>query len=110
MKPLLRSQVVAALRSEEHTSELQSRVDISYAVFCLKKKPHGGGGHAAAPGSSRRRHPPARSLSSPAQDPAALETPVRPGCCPPSPRRFFFCLMSRPPRRSPLFPSRPLFR
>src|ERR1044071_10290123 len=25
-------------RSEEHTSELQSRVDISYAVFCLKKK------------------------------------------------------------------------
>src|ERR1044071_8964693 len=27
-----------AIRSEEHTSELQSRVDISYAVFCLKKK------------------------------------------------------------------------
>jgi len=26
-------------RSEEHTSELQSRVDISYAVFCLKRKP-----------------------------------------------------------------------
>ena len=25
-------------RSEEHTSELQSRIDISYAVFCLKKK------------------------------------------------------------------------
>src|ERR1044071_10128017 len=25
-------------RSEEHTSELQSRVDISYAAFCLKKK------------------------------------------------------------------------
>src|ERR1044071_10157159 len=24
-------------RSEEHTSELQSRVDSSYAVFCLKK-------------------------------------------------------------------------
>ena len=24
-------------RSEEHTSELQSRQDISYAVFCLKK-------------------------------------------------------------------------
>src|SRR6059058_3678135 len=24
-------------RSEEHTSELQSRNDISYAVFCLKK-------------------------------------------------------------------------
>src|SRR5213594_4748826 len=27
-----------ALRSEEHTSELQSRTLISYAVFCLKKK------------------------------------------------------------------------
>ena len=25
------------LRSEEHTSELQSRLSISYAVFCLKK-------------------------------------------------------------------------
>ena len=25
-------------RSEEHTSELQSRKTISYAVFCLKKK------------------------------------------------------------------------
>ena len=25
-------------RSEEHTSELQSRPHISYAVFCLKKK------------------------------------------------------------------------
>ena len=26
------------MRSEEHTSELQSPVPISYAVFCLKKK------------------------------------------------------------------------
>src|SRR3546814_1120858 len=32
----------AELRSEEHTSELQSLMRISYAVFCLKKKktPH----------------------------------------------------------------------
>src|SRR3546814_1311014 len=30
--------VVADLRSEEHTSELQSLMRISYAVFCLKKK------------------------------------------------------------------------
>src|SRR3546814_1542936 len=29
---------VALLRSEEHTSELQSLMRISYAVFCLKKK------------------------------------------------------------------------
>src|SRR3546814_5702164 len=28
----------AMLRSEEHTSELQSLMRISYAVFCLKKK------------------------------------------------------------------------
>src|SRR3546814_5178000 len=27
-----------ALRSEEHTSELQSLMRLSYAVFCLKKK------------------------------------------------------------------------
>src|SRR3546814_7700811 len=28
------------MRSEEHTSELQSLMRISYAVFCLKKKNH----------------------------------------------------------------------
>src|SRR3546814_10065672 len=30
--------IVTAARSEEHTSELQSLMRISYAVFCLKKK------------------------------------------------------------------------
>src|SRR3546814_1279043 len=30
--------VPASMRSEEHTSELQSLMRISYAVFCLKKK------------------------------------------------------------------------
>src|SRR3546814_8797338 len=30
--------IVAIDRSEEHTSELQSLMRISYAVFCLKKK------------------------------------------------------------------------
>ena len=29
---------VGAYRSEEHTSELQSHLEISYAVFCCKKK------------------------------------------------------------------------
>src|SRR3546814_9553624 len=29
---------VVGMRSEEHTSELQSLMRISYAVFCLKKK------------------------------------------------------------------------
>src|SRR3546814_2366338 len=32
--------LVATCRSEEHTSELQSLMRISYAVFCLKKKTH----------------------------------------------------------------------
>src|SRR3546814_8088651 len=32
--------VLATIRSEEHTSELQSLMRISYAVFCLKKKKH----------------------------------------------------------------------
>src|SRR3546814_9560202 len=31
----------AAFRSEEHTSELQSLMRISYAVFCLQKKKQG---------------------------------------------------------------------
>src|SRR3546814_2617436 len=30
--------VLRLMRSEEHTSELQSLMRISYAVFCLKKK------------------------------------------------------------------------
>src|SRR3546814_8202125 len=30
--------ILNSLRSEEHTSELQSLMRISYAVFCLKKK------------------------------------------------------------------------
>src|SRR3546814_4261894 len=34
----LSAMLKAAVRSEEHTSELQSLMRISYAVFCLKKK------------------------------------------------------------------------
>src|SRR3546814_8127557 len=39
---LLRQKIVTQLgnRSEEHTSELQSLMRISYAVFCLQKKKH----------------------------------------------------------------------
>src|SRR3546814_1724917 len=33
-----RGEKAARFRSEEHTSELQSLMRISYAVFCLKKK------------------------------------------------------------------------
>src|SRR3546814_3234197 len=43
VRPRLHDRVVPAApahgyRSEEHTSELQSLMRISYAVFCLKKK------------------------------------------------------------------------
>src|SRR3546814_3468968 len=33
-----RANLAECVRSEEHTSELQSLMRISYAVFCLKKK------------------------------------------------------------------------
>src|SRR3546814_10309179 len=36
----LLDETVNPTRSEEHTSELQSLMRISYAVFCLKKKKH----------------------------------------------------------------------
>src|SRR3546814_3955163 len=36
--PARRGAIVRRARSEEHTSELQSLMRISYAVFCLKKK------------------------------------------------------------------------
>src|SRR3546814_5896813 len=39
-------------RSEEHTSELQSLMRISYAVFCLKKKNTTKNSH-----STRHKHP-----------------------------------------------------
>src|SRR3546814_4382100 len=37
-QPKIDARMRAAMRSEEHTSELQSLMRISYAVFCLKKK------------------------------------------------------------------------
>src|SRR3546814_2180114 len=38
VQPHFPAQAPGAERSEEHTSELQSLMRISYAVFCLKKK------------------------------------------------------------------------
>src|SRR3546814_4913216 len=38
VRQLARSAGAELTRSEEHTSELQSLMRISYAVFCLKKK------------------------------------------------------------------------
>src|SRR3546814_1718658 len=38
LRPGIERQIAADIRSEEHTSELQSLMRISYAVFCLKKQ------------------------------------------------------------------------
>src|SRR5881296_4272817 len=38
LQPAVRVHEIGERRSEEHTSELQSHSNISYAVFCLKKK------------------------------------------------------------------------
>src|SRR3546814_4638296 len=38
MGSVLEATAFSMIRSEEHTSELQSLMRISYAVFCLKKK------------------------------------------------------------------------
>src|SRR3546814_1266408 len=40
LRELLTHLGIAKPRSEEHTSELQSLMRTSYAVFCLKKKQH----------------------------------------------------------------------
>src|SRR3546814_7993547 len=40
LRVLMRHYFNDVQRSEEHTSELQSLMRISYAVFCLKKKKH----------------------------------------------------------------------
>src|SRR5213078_645037 len=89
---------LGAGRSEEHTSELQSRAQISYAVFCLKKeKDRSGAGPAARPagpscGRALRRVAPPRGAG---------------------PDLFFFLMIRRPPRSTlelTLFPYTTLFR
>src|SRR3546814_3465316 len=48
--------VVTAARSEEHTSELQSLMRISYAVFCLKKKTNRRSSHETSQYESTHTH------------------------------------------------------
>src|SRR5213594_2971530 len=55
LQPARPGQAVHVERSEEHTSELQSRTLISYAVFCLKKKNDGDGRSAARATQERGR-------------------------------------------------------
>src|SRR6184192_2733394 len=93
-------------RSEEHTSELQSPIDTSYAVFCLKKKNRCGGSparrvvprHSGLRGDGTGLHEVGRS--------AGLVNAFRRV-------RFFFLMIRRPPRstrRLTLFPYTTLFR
>src|SRR6184192_938762 len=92
-------------RSEEHTSELQSPIDISYAVFCLKKKKRGRHERGAR---RRRRHPGAWMLTSFARSPSFFSWL---SCL--YAVFFFFLMMRRPPRstrRLTLFPYTTLFR
>src|SRR3546814_7070692 len=53
-------------RSEEHTSELQSLMRISYAVFCLKKKKQSTD-YATAHIATKPRHPSSPHRQRPAQ-------------------------------------------
>src|SRR5210317_1672523 len=78
------------IRSEEHTSELQSHSEISYAVFCLKKK-----NHTVEPGANARK---GREVEVALRLLAVF---------------FFFLMIRRPPRSTPyptLFPYTTLFR
>src|ERR1044071_848060 len=94
-------------RSEEHTSELQSRVDISYAVFCLKKKKH-----TAAQDTAPARRTLCRGLRVPRHARRAGPLHHASGLHhkrvgKDDPVFFFFLKMGRP-AESPLFPHPPL--
>src|SRR5213079_3088936 len=94
-------------RSEEHTSELQSPVVISYAVFCLKKKTV-----AKDEAQARKLFEKAAQAGNPrgVSNLAALGSAG--GGAPADPAHFF--LMIRQPPKStqqpPLFPYTTLFR
>src|SRR5210317_2009168 len=96
------------LRSEEHTSELQSHSENSYAVFCLKKKKQ----TFREPKAGRPRRP-HRTDTNP-NGLQSLRFRRSPRSLDEWPFTFFFFLMiRRPPRSTPyptLFPYTTLFR
>src|SRR3546814_7783446 len=51
-----RVEIAEYVRSEEHTSELQSLMRISYAVFCLKKKTHTPTNNQQSESTQRQKH------------------------------------------------------
>src|SRR5881628_2633352 len=98
-----------AHRSEEHTSELQSLTDISYAVFCLKKKKFGSPFHIFRLWPIPYRHglAPLPVLLAAARPLRVHPLVGRPAFL------FFFLMIRRPPRstrQSTLFPYTTLFR
>src|SRR3546814_4412650 len=54
--PAFAADSAALARSEEHTSELQSLMRISYAVFCLKKKNNKQVNHSIKHNERKNRH------------------------------------------------------
>src|ERR1043165_4567303 len=96
------------LRSEEHTSELQSRGLISYAVFCLKKTkratPRSRPGRYTGSVLSSRSRTGSRPRGVRDYRARALRLVER------SRKFFFFFLMMGRPPSSPLFPSTTLSR
>src|ERR1043166_2541497 len=97
-----------SIRSEEHTSELQSRFGISYAVFCLKKKKIKRTYSYRRSTDGTRREPRTHGTALSQRSPLWLRHLPSPA---PSlfMSRFFFLKTRRPPR-SALFPHPTLFR
>src|SRR6184192_2955052 len=96
-------------RSEEHTSELQSPIDISYAVFCLKKK-RTRLWSRPQPEAPRARYQDILVSALPPRARPDLHL-LRRGAAPVP--WFFFFMIRRPPRstrRLTLFPYTTLFR
>src|SRR5881296_1918552 len=90
-------------RSEEHTSELQSHSNISYAVFCLKKKTHLGDQTQCGPSENLLERERGHCL----YDRRAVR------CENEEIQVFFFLLIRHPPRSTrccTLFPYTTLFR
>src|SRR6202521_415676 len=95
-RALFRSQAEDGIRSEEHTSELQSPQNLVCRLLLEKKKEGGRAARSAGQGQGRRRRAPRCVMSC-----------VRGHVCIVP---FFFFLMIRRPPRSTLFPYTTLFR
>src|SRR6266536_3435151 len=96
----------AAARSEEHTSELQSRVDLVCRLLLEKKKPRASRGRATLTADSmNERYPSPRALL----EKYGLRAKKSWGQNFLGDDHFFFLIIRRPPRPT-LFPYTTLFR